>query len=126
MAMNRRGFIHGLFGGVTAAGLIVAANPKEIEAFATSVPPDSPVMLDQPTPKRAFVDAGEHLYNGRGELVAIVTSFTVTREPIEVTAYGMSESTYIQGLPNFEIIARGVGSIQWDGDHRRMPQLRGR
>ncbi len=74
--MERRGFISGLFGGVTAAGLIVKATQADLEAFASPLKANAPIVLD--TPRSATTTVGEHLYNSRGELVAVVTDVTVS------------------------------------------------
>jgi len=42
--MNRRNFLSGVFGGVTAAGLIVAAKPAEIERYAAELVPETPLL----------------------------------------------------------------------------------
>jgi hypothetical protein len=70
--MDRRGFLQGVFGGVAAAGtgLIVSATTQEIEAFESPLAKGDPVMLDANT---ATASLGQHLYNERGELVAVVT-----------------------------------------------------
>jgi hypothetical protein len=117
--MKRRGFLQGIFGGVAATGLIVSASPNEIEAFAAPLKFGDPVVMDQPL----TAEVGEHLYNSRGEMVAIVTSITVTAPAIDVTSWADTYSTYVQGHPEVEIRAVGRGTIQrQDGG---MPRLRG-
>jgi hypothetical protein len=114
--MERRGFIQGLFGGLTAAGLIVAAKPEEIEAFASPLTHGQPLLLDKPEPKH--VGLGQHLYNEHGQLVAIVTEVNLVSQPIEVTSFDGSYDTYVSGLRDFEIRATGMGSIHWLGQHQ--------
>ena len=105
--MDRRGFLHGLFGGVTSAGLIVVASPNQVEAFASGLVKDAPVLLDAP-PQKPVV-AGEHLYNARGECVAMVTGIRVNGH-------------YLQG--GVTIQATCSGPLEWDGDVQA-PRLRG-
>jgi hypothetical protein len=69
--MERRGFLRGLFGGLTSAGLLIAAEPQELAAFASPLGVDDPVVLDA-APVAPIVGEGDHLYNARGELVAVV------------------------------------------------------
>ena len=49
MSVDRRGFLAGVFGGVTAAGVLVKAQPQALEAWA---PPalDKPLDLWTPPP----------------------------------------------------------------------------
>ena len=73
--MERRGFLRGLFGGITSAGLIIAAQPQDVAAFAAPLAENDPVLLDA-TPLAPIVACGDHLYNQRGEFVAVVTQFS--------------------------------------------------
>lgn len=123
--MERRGFLKGLFGGVTAAGLIVAAGPKEIAAFASPLVKDAPVMLDVPTPKPAFVGFGEHLYNSVGELVAIVSGIDVSMDKVETTMFGDYNSKFVAGRTRISIHAEGVCSFEWPQQPGDFPRLRG-
>jgi hypothetical protein len=72
--MERRSFLQGLFGGVTAGGLILKASPREIEAFAAPLAPEQPVILDA-IPVTPNFDRGIVLYNARGERVLEVQSY---------------------------------------------------
>lgn len=121
--MDRRNFLQGVFGGVTAAGLIVAAKPNEIEAYASQLLPKAPLMIDRPPKTPAAI--GEHLYNARGELVAIVRTITVSNEPIDVTTHWDEVSRFIPGRLTVEIEAIGLGVVEWD-TNQRLPRLRGR
>ena len=109
--MNRRGFLQGVFGGVTAAGAIVLANPAEIDAFARGLPKEAPVMLGASTPQTAFVDAGEHLYNAKGELVAIVKSMTIHCGSQDASMMNDAWAHYVPSTPHIDIQAVGVGTI---------------
>lgn len=119
--MERRGFLKGLFGGVTSAGLVIAASQSDIEAFASPLVRDAPLLLDRPAVAPAR--CGEHLYNASGELVAIITELTLTRDPIEVTHAWDDKTMYVPGRLEIAIRAVGVGSVEWAG---RTPMLRGR
>jgi len=70
--MERRGFLQGLFGGLTSAGLLIAAAPNELAEFASPLGLHDPVVLDA-APVAPIVGCGDHLYNARGELVAVVS-----------------------------------------------------
>lgn len=116
--MERRGFLKGLFGGITSAGVLIAASPAEIEAFASPLVKDAPVILD--VPPKVMVEPGEHLYNAKGELVAIVTQITSKMEPEDVTLAGDSQRVYQPGRTLFELQAVCVGIIHWDGHNVRL------
>lgn len=83
---NRRGFLHGLFGGVTTGGLLIAASPADVERFAAPLARDEPVVLDATPPSPLLPAVGEHLYNGAGELVAVVRSFAVHQGGVDIQA----------------------------------------
>lgn len=120
--MNRRGFLQGVFGGVTAAGVIVAASPADIAAFASPMVKDSPVLLDVPSVEPTSI--GEHLYNDRGELVAVVRKIELRHRPIDVTTAFDSQRIYVPGPRTFEIYAAGIGELAWDIEKKR-PRLVG-
>jgi len=107
--MDRRGFLKGVFGGVTAAGVIVAASPADIAAFASPLVREAPVVLDVPT--KAPAESGEHLYNAAGELVAIIDSFNIRRQTIDVTMAGDLNRVYLPGRLDIDIHARWVGHV---------------
>lgn len=69
--MERRGFIRGLFGGIVGSGIVVTASPEEIAQFASPLSAGAPIVAEAPDVMP--VGCGDHLYNDRGELVAIVT-----------------------------------------------------
>lgn len=112
--MQRRGFLKGLFGGVTAAGLLVTASPQEIEAFASPLVKDSPILLDEQPRQPSSI--GQHLYNENGELVAFVTSIDVHVERIDVTTGSDSNVVYAPGHRTVNISAVGVGPLKLSGD----------
>jgi len=121
--MERRGFLKGVFGGITAAGLIVAAKPDEIAAFASPLVKDAPMVLDAAPLPSTMPSAGEHLYNARGELVAMVSAIHYTRDAIETTRASDTYRQYVQGLPQIHIEAIGVGTLV--RTHAGFPELRG-
>jgi len=121
--MNRRGFLQGVFGGVTAAGVIVAASPAEIAAFTAPMAKDAPVLLDVPAAVPTSI--GEHLYNESGQLVAVVRSIDFHRPMIEATSVFDDHDVFVPGLPrSIEIHALGIGELRWD-DKRKHPRLMG-
>ena len=121
--MHRRGFLQGIFGGVASAGLIIAAKPSEIEAFTAPLAKGAPLVLDQPTANPEVAVIGEHLYNSRGEIVAIVTGMDFSSEAIEVTSSYDVEPQFIRGPMRVDIRAVGIGPVRWENG---APKLRGR
>jgi hypothetical protein len=119
--MERRGFLKGLFGGVTSAGLIVTATPQEIEAFASPLKKHAPLVLDQPSV--SVTGSGEHIYNSRGEVVGIITEVTVMRNHLEVTSDRDTNEWIYPTLLRFDIKARGIGRVEL-GQHGSL-ELRG-
>ncbi len=110
--MERRGFLQGLFGGIVGGGIVVAAKPEEVAAFAGPLVKDQPLTLD-PAPKPTVVPAaGEHLYNAKGELVAIVTEVKLHTQRIDVTSAWDTNRTYIQGPQHIELRAECVGRFE--------------
>jgi hypothetical protein len=126
--IERRGFLKGLFGGVTSAGLIIAATPKEIEAFAAPLVKDAPVTLLQEPPRwrNGPSTTGEILYNDRGEAVAIITDIQATRD-IDRYDFGSGWQVAMPGLMpgplRIDVRAVGIGYIQTSGTNF---ELRGR
>jgi hypothetical protein len=107
--MNRRGFLKGVIGGVTATGLVVTASADEIAAFAAPLKHDSPVMVDVPSPPAEQMPPDwTHLYNSSGQLVALVKDVKVNTPRIEVTSAFDNNRLYIPGLPNVQIVAEWV------------------
>lgn len=122
--MERRSFLKGVFGGVTAAGVVVAASQAEIAAFASPLVKDAPIVLDVPSANPA-IGAGEHLYNASGDLVAVVRSVSFHVDKIDVTSFGDTNSVYVhKGPPRFDIHAEGIGAVEWDVA-RNAPRFRG-
>jgi hypothetical protein len=110
--MNRRGFLQGVFGGVTAAGVIVAASPAEVEAFASPLARQTPLVVEHPSVQ--FAHLGEFLYNARGECVAAITRLDIVRESFDATAFGDNNKVLVPGLQHIEICARGIGGLVLD------------
>jgi hypothetical protein len=111
-----------VFGGVTAAGVIVAASPADIAAFASPMAKDAPLVLDVPPMKASSV--GEHLYNDRGEVVAVIRSIDFHRQSIDVTMFRDSHQASMPGPLDFDIYAQGIGHVVWE-DGSRFPRLIG-
>ena len=107
--MERRNFLKGLFGGVTAAGLVVMAKPEEIKAFASPLKRDAPVMIAAPQPVKHVsrtlnIAPGQMLFDSAGKPVAVVQSLDLTRGVVDTTTFG-SNSTYLQGIPSLTLTA---------------------
>lgn len=109
--MERRGFLKGLFGGVAAGGLIVAAKPEEIAAFAGGVQPGDAVAVQ--VPSAVDLQAGSPLYNGKGELVAHVRTINVRREMEDVTPRGATNTHFIPGLVSVVLEAECVPTVKY-------------
>ena len=106
--MERRGFLKGMFGGVTAAGVIVAASMEDIAAFANPLTRNEPVFLD--APRSSMVDMGEELYNANGEIVALVKNVH-----IEHIREHSADFTNVAGPLSVRIDVQCVGPIRWKG-----------
>lgn len=121
--MERRGFLKGLFGGITSAGLIVTATPAEIEAFAQPLKKDEPIDLRRQAPV-GVVSPGETLYNALGEQVAVITGIDISTPHVDITSYlGDQREFFIAGPRHIKIHADGICSIDFQGDKF---ELRGR
>jgi hypothetical protein len=112
--MDRRGFLQGLFGGIAAGGVIVTATPEEVRAFATGAREGDPVLLDQPA-QGGVVEMGQHLYNARGEVVALITEIVIGRDVVDVTTFHGAPRYVEQSRMTVEIKAVGVGDVEWHG-----------
>jgi hypothetical protein len=108
--MERRGFLKGLFGGVTSAGLLIAAKPADIEAFTAPLAKQEPLIIDSP-PVDPRIGPGEHLYNSRGECVAIVTELNVSRD-LELWHSISGDAGFVRGISRFELRAVGIGTVR--------------
>lgn len=110
--MDRRGFLKGVFGGVAAGGVIVAASPEQIEAFASPLAKEAPLALSPVVTQRqtSLPSSGQHLYNEHGELVAIVTEMTITKPVERWDSLDGSSGWMTSGLIHVDIRARGVNS----------------
>ena len=109
--IERRRFLQGVFGGVTAAGVIVAATPAEIAAL-TPLVADHPVVLDTAPPVIVPTHVGEHLYNARGEVVGLIDRVSVDRDTIETTTLGDVGRRFIQGMERIRIEAVGLCTVE--------------
>jgi hypothetical protein len=130
--MERRSFLRGVFGGVTASGLILSASPKEIEAFAAPLEPKQPLVVD---PVQAFtrqtIEIGEHLYNERGECVAVTTGFRYFRDIEEldhIPGHGRPRTVFVRSEEIFldaRVLAHSVEMEYRRNDLTRV-RLRGK
>jgi hypothetical protein len=101
--MERRGFLRGLFGGIVGAGVVVTATPKEIATFAAPLAEQTPIVIEAPA--IPVVGCGDHLYNDRGELVAIVTN----------VHFGNHYTIRAEGVGGFEVNKDRVRLRNTDG-----------
>jgi hypothetical protein len=107
--MERRDFLKGVFGGVTAAGVVIAAEPAVVSAFASAVEAQAPVHIGVPRGPFGLVGVGELLYNGRGEVVAVVKDVRAHRTHVDATVFGGSSVIYVPGPFHVEIVATAQG-----------------
>jgi hypothetical protein len=115
--MNRRGFLSGLFGGVTAAGLLVKATPADLDAFVNDLPAKAPINLT-PLPYNSdgprTVRPGQHLFDEHGALIAIVTGVRADYERVDVTTVSDLNKIFIPGTLHLRITAEGVAPLTVD------------
>lgn len=107
-AMQRRNFLQGLFGGITAGGLLLRTEPKAVEALALQ--PEAPLIL-QPQPITPAREIGGMLYNEQGEAVCFVTEINYSVERMAVSAFGESQKAYIPTLGRYDIRAVGMPGV---------------
>lgn len=105
--MDRRNFLQGVLGGVTAGGLVIAASPVDIQAFTSTIAPGSPVALG--VGAGLGVRVGDHLYNASGHLVAVVTRAEYQVYPVEVTMAWDNSRVYLPGRRSVSLQAEGIG-----------------
>lgn len=70
--MERRSFIKGVFGGVTAGGIILASGEDDIAAFVSQVQRNEPMVACPEPLGVSQVAPGEMLFNHLGRPVAII------------------------------------------------------
>jgi hypothetical protein len=111
--LGRRGFLSGVFSGVTAAGLLIRADPAEAESFIASSDATKLIVSPERTVRPTI---GTELYNKQGELVAFVDSIECRAAPIDVTTAFDLETRYARGLPEARLTAIVVGAVEYDMD----------
>lgn len=116
--MNRRGFLQGVFGGVTAAGVLVCASPEEIAAYASPMAQNDPVLLGATSKSETSV--GEFAYNASGQVIGIIADVRITNHPVDATMHWDSVSHHIPGTVEVDILVKGMGPLSFD------PFLRGK
>lgn len=123
--MERRGFLKGVFGGITSAGIIIAGQPRALELFAAPLVKDEPLIVE--SPPLVSHGIGEYLYNEHGERVAVVTHINVHHGLQPSSLWDDTYESVVQGLSRFELQAKGIGTLRLDqsiGDNRSI-RLRG-
>ena len=99
--------------------LVVRATDAEVAAFATTGPSD--VMLAREHRQasagvqdygrwRDLMDTGGMLYNARGVPVAVVTSMSVSMDPIETTGFGDAMRGFLSGPRRIELRVEALGA----------------
>lgn len=107
--MDRRGFLKGTFGGVTSAGILIAAGDTDLDAFAKESKVGE-VMGVAPLPIDIEQMAiGRLLYDNKGNIVAVVQQINHYLSAHDASGWGDSASTYMRGLSNVRIIATAYG-----------------
>lgn len=97
--MNRRGFLQGILGGVTAAGIVVKASSDDTKQFALEQ--DTPVILSKyPT---MGLNYGDLVYNYRGENIGFIKEIIHRREIIDITQPKDFYKVFAPGVLDTEI-----------------------
>lgn len=107
--MNRRGFLQGAFGGVTAAGIVICASPDEVAAYTAPMFANEPVIVG--TPPQPQTSVGEFVYNERGQVVGVVTEVWGNHYPVNVTRAGDSHNHYIPGTVEINLKVRVFNNV---------------
>lgn len=82
--MDRRSFLGGVFGGVTAGGLLIRTDRDTIQAAESGlIIPESPVIVAH---QFMGVRPGEILFDFRGHPVCVIENITYSTEMIDVTS----------------------------------------
>lgn len=107
---DRRRFLKGAFGGVTAAGLLIVG--PDVGAFAECVVPGEDIVCSHlpPAPFEG-VDIGNILFNYKGEPVAVITDIKYDIPQLDVTRYGSFQREFVPGAPNITLRATVRGPV---------------
>lgn len=105
--LSRRGFM-GVFGGITAAGLIVKATPQEIQAFTAPLVPDAPLALGAPSGTSSALNIGELVFNSRGEIIGVVEGIEYSVEAVDDTRLGDTYQRFRPGRMHMRLQVAGV------------------
>jgi hypothetical protein len=119
--MNRRHFLAGVIGGPIAGGLLLRTAP---EASAVLIP-DTPVIVTPPSRVTGTLapDLDPYLYNRHGEPIALIESFTMSAESIDMTAYGDAFRHFAPGIQRVDIRAVGVPDLVIEINTDLVPRL---
>lgn len=83
--MDRRNFLKGTFGGVTAGGIILAAGIPDTEAFVEQVKIGDPIAASPAITNAPWPNIGEYVFNHQGLIIGVVTGVKANTEIIDVT-----------------------------------------
>lgn len=110
--MDRRSFLKGTFGGVSAAGaLILTATPADVAKFATETPLGTPVASSTlQTKEFGLPDYGEFVFNSQGMPIGVVTSINMYQDSVDVTMSHHENRQYMPGLKRIELSVSVIGN----------------
>jgi hypothetical protein len=106
--MDRRNFLIGTFGGLTAGGIVLAAEQNDIAAFVSTVQKNAPLTAN-PVPPPAQIRPGEMLFDHLGRPVAIIQKIEWHRELDNVTKMGDVFESFAPGVMSAVITAVTYG-----------------
>jgi hypothetical protein len=111
--MNRRSFLTGTLvaAGTVAGTALFTAIPLEVEAFGK--PLLGPVtMMGRTLTLDGFAQAGELVFNHKGDVIGVIDQMTVTRPMVDITGVGASWGSYTSGLLRVEYHVVGTGPVK--------------
>lgn len=107
--MERRNFLKGVFGGVTAGGILLRT--PEPETFAGILAPETPLIV-APNDYFAGVDLGHILFNQDGKPVAVITEIATEMSRVDMNRAGDNWTTFAPGYPTVTIRAVCRGPVK--------------
>jgi hypothetical protein len=118
--ISRRGFLTGTLvaAGAAAGTALLKATPSEIHAFGK--PLLGPVRLMQPDPipidatVRPMGEAGEFVYNHKGDIIGVITEMQVSRTLMDTTSWTSAYRTYASGLleVSYKVVGTGFAQVK--------------
>jgi len=110
--MDRRNFLKGTFGGVCAAGVIVAASPTEVAAFAPQTAIPISLLSSKPEESQEEIDIGLIVYNHKGQPIGVIERFEYN------TGFSWDSDFihYVPGPTRMTIVAQGFANIKFNSE----------